>query len=137
MSERKIWRFKIFILTLCSIFIIDLLEMRITSIVHEVVAKQMDTTAIKKMFEDVYPNVGVVFVCTNENWRKEDYWIDRKDGTIYYKIRIPFEEVLAIEDATPLMLKILNDRLGEIPPGSKRPRKPFNRLQRAASAAAE
>ena len=111
--------------------------MRITTMVYEAVAKQTDTSKMKELFKNIHPNVGVVFVCTNENWRKEDYWIDRKDGTIYYKIRIPFEEVLAMEDATPLMLKILNDRLGEIPPGSKRPRKPFNRLQRAASAAAE
>ena len=91
------------------------------------VVKQTDTTFIKEMFRDVHLNVGVIFVCTAESWRKEDYWIDRKDGNVYYKIRLPYDEVLGLEDATPLMLEFLNNRLKEIPPGSKPIRKSSSR----------
>ena len=110
--------------------------MRITSIVDEAVAKQTDTTNLEEMFKNIHPKVGVIFVCTNENWRKEDYWIDRKDTTIYYRMRIPFEQALLLEDAAPLMLQLLNDRLREIPPGSKRPRKAFNPPSQEATLAA-
>ena len=101
--------------------------MFITRIIDQSVATQTDTLGLKAMFKDIHPNVAVVFICTRNNWRKDDYWIDRKDGTIYYNIRLPYEEVSGLEDAAPLMLEFLNNRLEEIPPGSKPMRKSSSR----------
>ena len=106
--------------------------MRFSRMIDKSVAKQTDTAYMKEMFKDTHLNVGVIFVCTAESWRKEDYWIDRKDGNVYYKIRLPYEKVLGLEDATPLMLEFLNNRLKEIPPGSKPMKKSSSREKKAA-----
>ena len=102
--------------------------MYFTRIAHFAVEKQTDTTRLQEVFKDLYPNVVVGFICTTENWRKDRHWIG-KNGKDYYEIRIPFQEVFESEDATPMMLQYLNDRLQQIPPGTRKIRKVTARKQ--------
>ena len=52
----------------------------------------------------------IVFICTNENWRKEDTW--KHKGETYYAIRLPYQQVKETEDARPMMLELAAKRLG-------------------------
>ena len=57
----------------------------------------------------------IVFICTNENWRKEDTW--KHKGKMYYAIRLPYQLVKETEDVRPLMLKLAAEKLGIPVPG--------------------
>jgi hypothetical protein len=57
----------------------------------------------------------IVYICTNENWRKEDTW--KHKGETYYAIRLPYQQVKEMEDARPLMLELAAKRLGIPVPG--------------------
>jgi hypothetical protein len=55
-------------------------------------------------------NAAIIFICTNENWRKEDTW--KHKGETYYAIRLPYQQVKETDDVRPLMLEMATKRLG-------------------------
>ncbi len=82
----------------------------VTSITDEVVLSKIDTQYVMSKFSDVDLNVVIVFICTNENWRKEDTW--KHKGETYYTIRLPYQLVKETEDVRPLMLELAAQKLG-------------------------
>ena len=82
----------------------------VTSITDEVVLSKIDTQYVMSKFSDVDVNVVIVFICTNENWRKEDTW--KHKGKTYYAIRLPYQLVKETEDVRPLMLELVAKKLG-------------------------
>ena len=87
----------------------------VTSITDEVVLSKIDTQYVMSKFSDVNLNAVIVFICTNENWRKEDTW--KHKGETYYTIRLPYQLVKETEDVRPLMLKLAAEKLGVEMPG--------------------
>ena len=87
-----------------------IIRMRVSCIVEENVLRKMDTQFIEQWFKEIGDNIAITFICTNENWRKEDKW--RKKKIQYYTIRLPYEEVLNADDARPIMVKAVKERLG-------------------------
>ena len=85
--------------------------MRVTCIVDESISAKIDTEYVRNIFKDL-GNIALIFVCTLENWRTDRKWTDKKEGTKYYRIRLPYEEVLHTDDARPLMVKAVKERLG-------------------------
>lgn len=82
----------------------------ITSITDEDVFPKIDTHYVMSKLSDVAMNAVIVFICTNENWRKEDTW-KHKEKT-YYAIRLPYQLVKETEDVRPLMLELAAQKLG-------------------------
>jgi len=66
-------------------------------------------------FSGVDMNAVIVFICTNDNWRKEDAW--KHKGKQYYAIRLPYQQVKETDDVRPLMLELAAKRLGIPVPG--------------------
>lgn len=89
----------------------------VTSITDEEVLSKIDTQYVMSKFSDVDLNAVIVFICTNENWRKEDTW--KHKGEMYYAIRLPYPFVKETEDVRPLMLKLVAEKLGIPMPGDK------------------
>jgi len=89
----------------------------VTSITDEEVLSKIDTQYVMSKFYDVDLNIVIVFICTNENWRKEDTW--KHKGKTYYAIRLPYQFVKETEDVRPLMLKLVAEKLGIPVPGEK------------------
>ena len=87
----------------------------VTSITDEEVLPKIDTQYVMSKFSGVYMNAVIVFICTNENWRKEDAW--KHKGKQYYAIRLPYQQVKEMEDARPMMLELAAKRLGIAVPG--------------------
>ena len=87
----------------------------VTSITDEAVLSKIDTQYVMSKFSGVDLNVVIVFICTNENWRKEDTW--KHKGETYYTIRLPYQLVKETEDVRPLMLKLVAEKLGIPVPG--------------------
>ena len=87
----------------------------VTSIIDEDVLSKIDTQYVMSKFSDVDLNAVIVFICTNENWRKEDTW--KHKGETYYTIRLPYQLVKETEDVRPLMLKLAAEKLGIPVPG--------------------
>ena len=85
-------------------------------IADEAVYKKIDIWNIDALFKDILPDVSIVFLCTQETWSKERKWKSKKSGKQGYTIRLPYAEVLHAEDAIPIMLKALKDKLGIAPP---------------------
>ena len=89
----------------------------VTSITDEVVLSKIDTQYAMSKFSDVDLNAVIVFICTNENWRKEDTW--KHKGKTYYAIRLPYQLVKETDDVRPLMLELAAQKLGIAVPGEK------------------
>lgn len=89
----------------------------ITSITDEDVFPKIDTHYVMSKLADVAVDAVIVFICTNENWRKEDKW--KHKGKTYYAIRLPYQLVKETEDVRPLMLKLVAEKLGIPVPGEK------------------
>lgn len=82
----------------------------VTRIIDEDVLPKIDAHYVMSKLSDVAMNVVIVFICTNENWRKEDTW--KHKGKTYYAIRLPYQFVKETEDVRPLMLKLVAEKLG-------------------------
>lgn len=82
----------------------------VTSITDEAVLSKIDTLYVMSKFSDIDLNAVIVFICTNDNWRKEDTW--KHKGETYYAIRLPYQLVKETEDVRPLMLKLVAEKLG-------------------------
>mgnify|MGYP001305087321 CR=1 FL=1 len=89
----------------------------ITSITDEDVFPKIDTHYVMSKLSDVAMDAVIVFICTNENWRKEDTW--KHKGKTYYAIRLPYQLVRETEDVRPLMLKLAAEKLGIPMPAEK------------------
>ena len=85
--------------------------MEVTTIVEQAVADKIDTQYVAAQFSHVQ-NVGIVFLCTqDENDQEEDEWIDEK-GRHNFTIRLPYELVQNSADVRPFMVAIVKERLG-------------------------
>ena len=82
----------------------------VTSITDEEVLLKIDTQYVMSKFSGVDMNAVIVFICTNDNWRKEDTW--KHKGKMYYAIRLPYQQVKETADVRPLMLELVANRLG-------------------------
>ena len=87
----------------------------VTSITDEDVFPKIDIQYVKSMLSHVDMNAAIIFICTNENWRKEDAW--KHKGKQYYTIRLPYQQVKETDDVRPLMLELAAKRLGIPVPG--------------------
>lgn len=87
----------------------------VTSITDEEVLSKIDTQYVMSKFSGVDMNAVIVFICTNDNWRKEDAW--KHKGKQYYAIRLPYQQVKETDDVRPLMLELAAKRLGIAVPG--------------------
>ena len=88
----------------------------ITSIVDEAVFRKFDHPYVMQQLAHVDMNVVIVFICTDDNFRKEDTW--KKKGTTYYAIRLPYEQVKQMDDIRPMMLDVVTRKLGISLPGT-------------------
>lgn len=81
-------------------------------IVEQDVAKLIDTDYIQEQLSGIPGDVALIFVCVNDDWRKDDTW--KKKGTKYYRIVLPYEQVKAMpaDKVRALMLRLTNERLG-------------------------
>jgi len=82
----------------------------VTSITDEAVLSKIDAQYVMSKLSDVAMDAVIVFICTNENWRKEDTW--KHKGKTYYAIRLPYQLVKETEDVRPLMLRLVAEKLG-------------------------
>lgn len=87
----------------------------VTSITDEEVLSKIDTQYVMSKFSGVDMNAVIVFICTNDNWRKEDAW--KHKGKQYYAIRLPYQQVKETDDVRPLMMELAAKRLGIAVPG--------------------
>lgn len=86
--------------------------MDVTKIVEQEVADKIDTQYISAQFSHVQ-NVGIVFLCTqDENDQEEDEWVDDK-GRHNFIIRLPYDLVKSSPDVRDFMVAIVKERLGE------------------------
>ena len=86
--------------------------MEVTTIVEQDIADKIDTQYVAAQFSDVQ-NVGIVFLCTqDENDQEEDEWIDDK-GRHNFIIRLPYDLVKNSADVRDFMVAIVKERLGE------------------------
>ncbi len=85
--------------------------MEVTKIVVKDIADKIDTQYVSAQFSHVQ-NVGIVFLCTqDENDQEEDEWIDDK-GSHNFIIRLPYDLVQNSADVRPFMVAIVKERLG-------------------------
>jgi len=82
----------------------------VTRIIEEDVFKKVDSHYVMQQLAHIDMDVVIVFICTNENIRKEDTW--KKKGTTYYAIRLPYEQVKQMDDIRPMMLEAVTRKLG-------------------------
>lgn len=86
--------------------------MDVTKIVEQEVADKIDTQYVSARFSHVQ-NVGIVFLCTqDENDQEEDEWVDDK-GRHNFIIRLPYNLVKDSPDVRDFMVAIVKERLGE------------------------
>jgi len=85
---------------------------QITKIVEENIAAKIDTKFVEQALNGVDEDAGIVFVCTNDDWRKDDAW--KKKGVRYLRIVLPYEKVVDMEadDVRKWMLELAKERLG-------------------------
>ena len=87
--------------------------MEVTTIVEQDIADKIDTQYVAAQFSDVQ-NVGIVFLCTqDENDQEEDEWIDDK-GRHNFIIRVPYDLVKRSNDVRAILVAIVKERLGEV-----------------------
>ena len=85
--------------------------MDVVKIVEQEVADKIDTQYVSAQFPHV-ENVGICFLCTqDETDQEEDEWIDDK-GRHNFTIRLPYELVQSSADIRPFMVAIVKERLG-------------------------
>ncbi len=82
----------------------------VTRIVEEDVLQKIDAQYVMSKLANVDMNAVIVFICTNENWRKEDTW--KHKGEAYYAIRLPYQQVKEADDVRSLMLELAARKLG-------------------------
>ena len=82
----------------------------VTRIIDEEVLNKIDAQYVKSKLSHVDMNAVIVFICTKENWRKEDTW--KHKGETYYTIRLPYQQVKETDDVRPMMLELAAKRLG-------------------------
>ena len=86
--------------------------MIVVKIVEQEIADKVDTQYVAAQFPHL-PNVGITFLCTqDENDQEEDEWIDDK-GRHQFIIRLPYEVVKKSPDVSGLMVAKVKERLGE------------------------
>ncbi len=68
--------------------------LNVTCMVEEDVFPKIDTKYIKATLTDISEKTAIIFVCVNDDWRKDDTW--KKKGTKYYRIVMPYEQVKKI-----------------------------------------
>jgi len=79
-------------------------------IVEQEIADKIDTQYVSAQFPHV-KNVGIVFLCTqDENDQEEDEWIDNK-GRHNFIIRLPYDLVKRSTDVRAFMVAIVKERL--------------------------
>jgi hypothetical protein len=88
----------------------------ITSISDDDVFRKIDSHYVMQQLAHIDMDVVIVFICANENIRKEDTW--KKKGTTYYTIRLPYEQVKQMDDIRPMMLDVVTRKLGISLPGT-------------------
>lgn len=87
--------------------------MFVTRMVEEDVRQKIDVDFIKKeLSSNIAGEVALVFVCVNDDWRKNGTW--KKKGIKYYRIVLAYEQVqsLPAQQVRALMLKTAKERLG-------------------------
>ncbi len=87
----------------------------VTRIIDEDVLPKIDAQYVMSKLSGLAMDAVIVFICTNENWRKEDTW--KHKGKTYYAIRLPYQLVKETDDVRPLMLKLAAEKLGVPVPG--------------------
>lgn len=87
----------------------------VTRIVEEDILHKIDAQYVMSKLANVDMNAVIVFICTNENWRKEDTW--KHKGKTFYSIRLPYQQVKEADDVRPLMLELAAKKLGIMVPG--------------------
>lgn len=87
----------------------------VVRIIDKDVLNKIDAQYVKSKLSHVDLDAVLVFICTNENWRKEDTW--KHKGETYYAIRLPYQQLKEMEDIRPLMLELAAKRLGIAVPG--------------------
>ena len=86
--------------------------MIVVKIVEQEIADKVDTQYVSAQFPHL-PNIGITFLCTqDENDQEEDEWIDDK-GRQHFIIRLPYELVKKSADVRAFMVAIVKERLGE------------------------
>lgn len=92
--------------------------LRATCMIDEAVLPKMDTHYVERKFSDLVEAVAIIFVCIQGYKRKETTW--KHKGKTYYYINLPYEQVLAMDDARPLLLEAVAKRLGvPVPPAEE------------------
>ena len=85
----------------------------VTKIVEQAIVDKVDTQYVAAQFPH-WPNVGITFLCTqDENDQEEDEWIDDK-GRHNFSIRLPYDLVQRSNDVRAFMVAIVKERLGEV-----------------------
>ncbi len=87
--------------------------MIVVKIVEQEIADKVDTQYVAAQFPH-RPNVGITFLCTqDENDQEEDEWIDEK-GRHQFIIRLPYDVVRTSSDVRAFMVAKVKERLGEV-----------------------
>lgn len=87
--------------------------MEVVKIAEEAIADKIDTQYVSAQFPHV-ENVGICFLCTqDENDQEEDEWVDDK-GRHNFIIRLPYDLVQRSNDIRAFMVAIVKERLGEV-----------------------
>lgn len=85
--------------------------MDVVKIVEQEIADKVDTQYVAAQFAHLQ-NVGICFLCTqDENDQEEDEWIDEK-GRHNFTIRLPYDLVQNSADVRPFLVAIVKERLG-------------------------
>jgi hypothetical protein len=83
----------------------------VAKIAEQTIADKIDTQYITAQFPHV-ENVGIVFLCTQDDKdQEEDEWIDEK-GRHNFIIRLPYELVRHAADIRAFMVEIVKTRVG-------------------------
>lgn len=87
--------------------------MEVVKIAEEAIADKIDTQYVSAQFPHV-ENVGICFLCTqDENDQEEDEWVD-ENGRHNFIIRLPYDLVKSSPDVRDFMVGVVKERLGEV-----------------------
>ena len=85
--------------------------MKVVKIVEQAIADKVDTQYVAAQFPHL-PNVGITFLCTqDETDQDEDEWVDEK-GRHNFIIRLPYDLVRHAVDIRAFMVEIVKTRVG-------------------------
>jgi len=86
--------------------------MNVVKIAEQEIADKIDTQYVSAQFPHL-ENVGVCFLCTqDETDQEEDEWYDEK-GRHQFIIRLPYDLVKGSPDIRAYMVAVVKERLGE------------------------